>query len=218
MITDRPKLMALFRLNRDILIRTFSLITAFTVMTRIGAGFGAVTLAANAVLMNFFMIASFYLDGMATAAEQITGETIGARQRTAFERAVKLTGLWSFGLAIASLVFFMVFGNAIVGFITTAGDVRSVAETYLVYAALTALTGALAFHMDGVFIGATWSSDMRNMMLLALAGYLASVAALVPLFSNHGLWIALNVFLGLRGLLLLARLKPKTDQTFTDSQ
>ncbi len=218
MVTDRAKLMALFRLNRDILIRTFSLITAFTVMTRIGAGFGAVTLAANAVLMNFFMIASFYLDGMATAAEQITGETIGARQRTAFERAVKLTGLWSFGLALASLAFFLIFGNAVIGFITTAGDVRSVAETYLVYAALTALTGALAFHMDGVFIGATWSSEMRNMMLVALAGYLASVAVLVPLFSNHGLWIALNVFLGLRGLLLLARLKPKTDQTFTDSQ
>ncbi|MGQ3077854.1 MAG: MATE family efflux transporter [Allorhizobium sp.] len=218
MVTDRAKLMALFRLNRDILIRTFSLITAFTVMTRIGAGFGAVTLAANAVLMNFFMIASFYLDGMATAAEQITGETIGARQRSAFERAVKLTGLWSFGLALASLAFFLIFGNAIIGFITTAGDVRSVAETYLIYAALTALTGALAFHMDGVFIGATWSSEMRNMMLLALTGYLVSVALLVPLFSNHGLWIALNVFLGLRGLLLLARLKPKTDQTFTDSQ
>lgn len=218
MVTDRAKLMALFRLNRDILIRTFSLITAFTVMTRIGAGFGAVTLAANAVLMNFFMIASFYLDGMATAAEQMTGETIGARQRSAFERAVKLTGLWSLGLAIVSVAFFLVFGNAIIGFITTAGDVRSSAETYLVYAALTALTGALAFHMDGVFIGATWSSEMRNMMLVALAGYLASVAVLVPLFSNHGLWIALNVFLGLRGLLLLLRLKPKTDQTFTDSQ
>ena len=218
MITDKVKLMALFRLNRDILIRTFSLITAFTVMTRIGSGFGAVTLAANAVLMNFFMIASFYLDGMATAAEQITGETIGAQQRSAFERAVKLTGLWSFGLALASVAFFLLFGNAIIGFITTAGDVRSAAETYLVYAALTALTGALAFHMDGVFIGATWSSDMRNMMLLALAGYLASVAALVPLLGNHGLWIALNVFLGLRGLLLLWRLKPKIDQTFTDAQ
>lgn len=218
MITDKVKLMALFRLNRDILIRTFSLITAFTVMTRIGSGFGAVTLAANAVLMNFFMIASFYLDGMATAAEQITGDTIGARQRPAFERAVKLTGLWSFGLALASVAFFLLFGNAIIGFITTAGDVRSAAETYLFYAALTALTGALAFHMDGVFIGATWSSDMRNMMLLALAGYLASVAALVPLLGNHGLWIALNVFLGLRGLLLLWRLKPKIDQTFTDAQ
>ncbi len=218
MVTDRTKLMALFRLNRDILIRTFSLITAFTVMTRIGAGFGAVTLAANAVLMNFFMIASFYLDGMATAAEQITGETIGARQRRAFERAVKLTGMWSFGLALASVAFFLIFGDAIIGFITTAGDVRSAAESYLVYAALTALTGALAFHMDGVFIGATWSAEMRNMMLLALAGYLGSVALLVPLFDNHGLWIALNIFLALRGLLLLARLKTKTDQTFTDSQ
>ncbi len=218
MVTDRVQLLALFRLNRDILIRTFSLITAFTVMTRIGAGFGAVTLAANAVLMNFFMIASFYLDGMATAAEQITGETIGARQRLAFERAVRLTGIWSLGLALASVAFFLIFGDAIIGFITTAGDVRVAAETYLVYAALTALTGALAFHMDGVFIGATWSAEMRNMMLVALAGYLACVAVLVPLFDNHGLWIALNVFLALRGLLLLARLKSKTDQTFTESQ
>ncbi len=218
MLTDGAKLMALFRLNRDILIRTFSLITAFTVMTRLGAGFGAVTLAANAVLMNFFMIASFYLDGMATAAEQIVGEAVGARYRPAFVKAVRLTGLWSFWLAIASLGFFLTFGDAIVGFITTAGDVRLLAETYLPYAALTALTGALAFQMDGVFIGATWSSEMRNMMILALLGYIASVAALVPLFGNHGLWIALNVFLALRGLLLLSRLKAKTAQTFADSQ
>ncbi|MGL3608426.1 MATE family efflux transporter [Rhizobium sp. G187] len=218
MILDKAKMMALFRLNRDILIRTFSLITAFTVMTRIGAGFGAVTLAANAVLMNFFMIASFYLDGMATAAEQITGEAVGARQRPAFERAVKLTGLWSLALALASLGFFLVFGDAIIGFITTAGDVRAAAETYLPYAALTALTGALAFQMDGVFIGATWSVEMRNMMIVALAGYLATVAALTPILGNHGLWIALNVFLALRGILLLLRLKTKADQTFAESQ
>jgi putative MATE family efflux protein len=218
MLTDTTKLMALFRLNRDILIRTFSLITAFTVMTRIGSGFGAVTLAANAVLMNFFMIASFYLDGMATAAEQIVGEAVGARHRPAFVKAVQLTGLWSFGLAVASVLFFLALGDGIIGFITTVGDVRAMAEIYLPYAALTALTGALAFQMDGVFIGATWSTEMRNMMILALAGYLASVAALVPLFGNHGLWIALNVFLALRGVLLLSRLKTKTDQTFADSQ
>lgn len=217
MIVDRAKLSALLRLNRDILIRTFSLITAFTVMTRIGAEFGAVTLAANAVLMNFFMISSFYLDGMATAAEQIAGETIGARQRTAFERAVKLTGIWSFGLAIASVIFFILLGPSLIAFITSAGEVRDLAGTYLPYAALTALTGALAFQMDGVYIGATWSTDMRNMMLVALAGYLGTVAALVPLFGNHGLWIALNVFLALRGLLLLLRLKAKTDQTFAAS-
>lgn len=218
MLTDGAKLKQLFHLNRDILIRTFSLICAFTVMTRVGASFGPVTLAANAVLMNFFMISSFYLDGIATAAEQIAGETIGARYRAGFERALKLTGLWSLGLALASLGFFFAFGPAIIDFITTAPEVRTTAELYLPYAAFTALTGALAFQMDGIFIGATWSRDMRNMMILSLAGYLASLAALVPALGNHGLWIALNVFLALRGLLLLSRLKPKLDQTFAASQ
>jgi MATE family multidrug resistance protein len=218
MLTDRARLSHLFQLNRDILIRTFSLITAFTVMTRVGVSFGPVTLAANAVLMNFFMIASFYLDGIATAAEQITGQTVGARSRAGFEKAVKLTGIWSLGLALASLAFFLIFGEAIIGFITTAEDVRVMASTYLPYAALTALTGALAFQMDGVFIGATWSSEMRNMMIVALAGYLLTVATLVPLAGNHGLWVALNVFLALRGLLLLSRLKMKIDQTFAESQ
>ncbi|MFN7010371.1 MAG: MATE family efflux transporter [Allorhizobium sp.] len=218
MLTDGAKLKQLFHLNRDILIRTFSLICAFTVMTRVGASFGPVTLAANAVLMNFFMISSFYLDGIATAAEQIAGETVGARYRAGFERALKLTGLWSLGLALASLGFFFAFGPAIIDFITTAPEVRTTAELYLPYAAFTALTGALAFQMDGIFIGATWSRDMRNMMILSLAGYLATLAALVPALGNHGLWIALNVFLALRGLLLLSRLKPKLDQTFAASQ
>lgn len=218
MLTDATKLKQLFHLNRDILIRTFSLITAFTVMTRVGASFGPVTLAANAVLLNFFMVSSFYLDGIATAAEQIAGQTIGARYRPGFERAVKLTGIWSLGLALASLAFFLGLGQSIIGFITTAQEVRIAAELYLPYAALTALTGALAFQMDGIFIGATWSSEMRNMMIVALAGYLATLAALVPSFGNHGLWIALNVFLALRGLLLLSRLKPKLDQTFAASQ
>lgn len=218
MLTDAAKLKQLFHLNRDILIRTFSLITAFTVMTRVGAGFGPVTLAANAVLMNFFMISSFYLDGIATAAEQIAGETIGARYRPGFERAVRLTGIWSLGLALASLAFFLGLGQSIIGFITTAQDVRTAAELYLPYAALTALTGALAFQMDGIFIGATWSREMRNMMILALAGYLATLAVFVPMLANHGLWIALNAFLALRGLLLLSRLKPKLDQTFAASQ
>jgi putative MATE family efflux protein len=214
-LTDAAKLRELFHLNRDILIRTFSLITAFTVMTRVGASFGPVTLAANAVLLNFFMISSFYLDGIATAAEQIAGQTIGARYRGA-ERAVKLTGIWSPGWRFASRLFQP--GESIIGIITTAQEVRIVADLYLPYAALTALTGALAFQMDGIFIGATWSREMRNMMIVALAGYLATLAALVPSFGNHGLWIALNVFLALRGLLLLSRLKPKLDQTFAASQ
>lgn len=216
-ILDRAKLSALFAINRDLMIRTFTLLAAFTLLTRIGTGFGAVVLAANAVLMNFFMIASFYLDGMANAAEQIVGRAIGARFREGFDRAIRLTAIWSLGLALVSCLFFLIFGNAIIDFMTTAADVRAIAANYLPWAAMTALTGALAFQMDGVYIGATWSREMRNMMLLAFTGYCLSLALFVPLFGNHGLWLSLNLFLALRGILLLARLPARVAQSFTES-
>ncbi|WP_409068156.1 MATE family efflux transporter [Agrobacterium vitis] len=217
-LLDRNKLAQLFALNRDILIRSFVLLAAFTVLTRIGTGFGAVTLAANALLMNFFMIASFYLDGIANAAEQIVGRAVGARYRPAFDQAVRLTSLWSFGLALTSLVFFLGTGGAIIDMMTTAEEVRRVAREFLPWAAITSLTGALAFQMDGVFIGAAWSSDMRNMMLAAFAGYLLALALFVPLLGNHGLWLALNLFLAFRGLFLALRLKSRRDQTFSARQ
>ncbi len=216
-IFDRAKLSALLAINRDLMIRTFTLLAAFALLTRIGTGFGAVVLAANAVLMNFFMIASFYLDGMANAAEQIVGRAVGARFREGFDRAIRLTALWSLGLALVSCLFFLAFGGAIIDFMTTAADVRAIAADYLPWAAVTALTGALAFQMDGVYIGATWSREMRNMMLLAFAGYGLSLALFVPLFGNHGLWLSLNLFLALRGLLLLARLPARVAQSFTES-
>ncbi|MCM2291470.1 MATE family efflux transporter [Allorhizobium sp. BGMRC 0089] len=213
-LLSKDKLRQLFSLNRDILIRSFSLLAAFTLLTRIGTSFGPVTLAANALLMNFFMVSSFYLDGIATAAEQIVGRSVGAEDRLSFLRAVKLTGIWSFGLSLTSALFFLLAGGVLIDLLTTAGDVQAVARHYLPWAALTALTGALAFQMDGVFIGAAWSSDMRNMMLAALAGYIAALALFVPLFGNHGLWLALNLFLVMRGLFLLSRLRRRTDQTF----
>ncbi len=208
----------LFTLNRDILIRTFVLVGAYAVMTRIGSGFGAVTLAANAVLMNFLMLSGFYLDGLANAAEQITGRAVGARHRPAFDRGLKLTAIWSFGLAGVISLFLFLAGDTLIASLTTSSQVRQVASLYLPWAAITGLTGALAFLMDGVFIGATWSSDMRNRMLMSFAIYLAAVAILVPLLANHGLWLAINLFLLSRGLLLVLRVKQRADQTFRPAQ
>ncbi len=217
-ILSREKLGQLFGLNRDILIRTFVLLGAFTLMTRIGGHFGAVTLAANAVLMNFVLISAFYLDGLANAAEQITGRAIGAGDRTAFDRGLKLTILWSFGLAGLAAVVFLVFGASIIGVLTTSPDVRTMALQYLPYAAISGLTGVLAYLMDGVFIGATWSGEMRNRMLLSFLCYLAALAVLVPSFGNAGLWLSLNGFLLFRGFFLATCLKPKADQTFQLAQ
>ncbi|MBB4239050.1 MATE family efflux transporter [Rhizobium esperanzae] len=217
-IFSRHRLAELFALNRDILIRTFVLIGAFTIMTRIGTGFGAVTLAANAVLMNFFLLSGYYLDGLANAAEQITGRAIGAHYRPAFDRGLKLTTVWSFGLAAFASAFFFLAGPWLISVLTTSPEVRQAAETYLPWAAITGLTGALAFLMDGVFIGATWSVDMRNRMLISFAGYLLMLAVFVPLFGNHGLWLGMNAFLLFRGFFLAVLVKPRADQTFRAAQ
>lgn len=213
-ITDRPSVMRLMALNGDIMIRSFALIVAFAWFARLGTGFGETTLAANAILMNFFMVAGYYLDGFATAAEQLAGRAIGARYRPAFDKAVRLTVVWGFVLAGITTGFFLIFGDAVIGLMTTLETVRVEAGSYLFWAALTAVSGVLAFEMDGVFIGATWSRDMRNMMLLSLVIFIGLSVGLTEIWGNLGLWISLNVFLAARGFTLLAILPRRRDSAF----
>ena len=211
---DRKAFGRMISLNRDIMIRSFTLLAAFALFTRQGAQFGTVTLAANAVLMNFFMIASFFLDGFATAAEQLAGRAVGARNAEAFRRAVWLASLWGFALAAIASLITLAFGAELIAVITTAEDVRAVAASYLPWAAFTALSGVLAFQMDGVFIGATWSRDMRNMMLASFLVFAAALLTLAPAFGNNGLWAALHIFLLCRGFSLLATLRFKLRTAF----
>ncbi|MGP2490781.1 MATE family efflux transporter [Mesorhizobium sp. PUT5] len=213
-ILNLPALLAMMSLNRDIMIRSFSLLAAFALFTRQGVQFGTVTLAANAILMNFFLIAGYFLDGFATAAEQLAGRAIGAGAPASFRRAVRLTLWWGFGLAGAATAALLAFGDGLVAVVTTAPQVRTEAAVYLPWAAFTALSGVLAFQMDGIFIGATWSRDMRNMMLLSLAAFVAALLALAPLLGNHGLWAALHVFLLVRGFSLLGMLRRRVRTAF----
>jgi len=213
-LTDGAAFLRMLSLNRDIMIRSFVLLAAFALFTRQGAQFGTTTLAANAVLMNFFMVAGFFLDGFATAAEQLAGRAVGARHTENFRRAVRLTTIWGFCLAGFATVVFLAFGSDLVAVITTAEDVRILATTYLPWAAATALSGVLAFQMDGVFIGATWSSDMRNMMLVSFFAFLAALLTLPTVFGNEGLWATLHVFLIVRGLSLFAILKQRLRTEF----
>ncbi|MCY0093403.1 MATE family efflux transporter [Hoeflea ulvae] len=213
-IIDRASILKLMALNNDIMIRSFALIAAFAWFTRLGTGFGETTLAANAILMNFFMIAGYYLDGFATAAEQLAGRAVGARYRPAFEKAVRLTVIWGFALAGFTTILLLLFGGWVINLMTTLESVRIEAGTYMVWAALTALSGVLAFEMDGVFIGATWSRDMRNMMLLSLALFIALSLGLTQIWGNQGLWISLNIFLAARGFTLLAILPRRMDRAF----
>jgi len=105
-------------------------------------------------------------------------------------------------------------GNTLIAVMTTAEDVRAAAFAYLPYAAITALSGVLAFQMDGVYLGATWSRDIRNMMLVSLAVFVVLIGLLVPGFGNTGLWIAFNLFLLTRGLALATMLPRRARLTF----
>ncbi|MDP3896986.1 MAG: MATE family efflux transporter [Mesorhizobium sp.] len=214
LVFDLAPIRRMLALNLDIMIRSFVLLGAFALLARQGAQLGTLTLAANAVLMNFFLVAGYFLDGFATAAEQLAGRAIGARRGDLFRQAVRLTSAWGFATALAVAALMLVFGEALVGVVTTAPDVRAAAANYLPWAAFTAVSGVLAFQMDGVYIGATWSREMRNMMLLSFAVYVAALLALPQFLGNHGLWAALHVFLIVRGLSLLAALPRRTRSAF----
>ncbi|EEE45405.1 MATE family efflux transporter [Roseibium alexandrii] len=213
-VFDKRLLLRMMALNRDIMIRSFALLYAFAFFMARSADQGDAVLAANAVLQKFIMIAAYFLDGLATAAEQLAGWAVGARKRKAFDRALKLTALWSFAMAALLSLFFALFGHMIIDLLTTNEDVRALSRVYLIWVILAPLLGVLAYQMDGVYIGATWSGTMRNMMLVSLAVYIAAYHALFPLMGNHGLWLAISLFLGLRGLTLLAVCQRRAAETF----
>lgn len=204
--------------NGDIMLRTMALIVAFASFAAIGARGGDVTLAANSVLYKMFTLGAYFLDGTATAAEAMCGQAYGARNRRAFRRAVVIAVQWSLGLGFVAMALFWLAGPFFIDFITTDAAVRLFARDYLIYAAMAPLIGALAFAFDGIYIGATWTRAMRNLMLIALAAYLGALGLGQVLggiwASNHGLWLAFLIFLGARGLgqaLLYPRLESERE-------
>lgn len=191
-LLDRTKLIRMFAVNRDIMIRTASLIAVFLFFTAQGARAGDVTLAANAVLNNFLLISAFFLDGLANAAEQLCGRAYGARDRAAFSSAVRLVILWGYGFALAVTAVFALFGPMLIDLMTASEDVRHSARDYLWFVVLAPVLGVFAFAYDGIFIGATWAREMRNLMMLSLLVFLAAWLTLRS-FGNAGLWGALLV-------------------------
>jgi multidrug resistance protein, MATE family len=195
---DRAKLMRVLSVNRDIMLRTASLIAVWLFFAAQGARAGDTALAANAVLNNFLLISAFFLDGLANAAEQLCGRALGARDRDGFAGAVKLVMIWGFGFALAVAAVFALFGPALIELMTASVDVRRLAREFLPFVIVAPLLGVFAFGYDGVYIGATWARDMRNLMLLSLLIFLTAWLALRS-FGNAGLWGALLVHYAARG-------------------
>ncbi len=212
-LRDSARLRRMVGINRDIMIRSAALIFAFAFFTAQGARGGDVILAANAVLMNLFLISAYFLDGFATAAEQMCGQSVGARDGVGFRKAVRLTAFWCVAFSAGASAVALAGGGPFIDIVSTNDEVRQFARAFLPYAALTPLGGALAFEFDGVFIGATWTRDMRNLMLASLGIYLGLFYLLKP-WGNAGLWLALLGFLAARGVLQAWRYGALAASTF----
>jgi MATE family, multidrug efflux pump len=216
-VLRRDRLVRMLAVNRDIMIRTAALIAAFGFFAAQGARAGDVTLAANAVLHNVTLVGSFFLDGLATAAEQLCGRAVGARDATAFRQAVRRVVLWGYVFGAAASVVFIAGGDLFIAAMTTSAEVRAAASAFMLYAALAPLIGVLAYGFDGIYVGATWTRDMRNLMVLSLVIYLAAWWITTPL-GNAGLWCAFLVFLAARGLLQALRYPALVRTSFAGTQ
>ncbi|MCP5036241.1 MAG: MATE family efflux transporter [Rhodobacteraceae bacterium] len=201
-VFDRVILKRMAMVNFDILIRSALLQAIFVSFLFLGAGFDDVTLAANQILLQFLFVTSYAMDGSTSAVETLVGQAMGARNRPALRRAVVLTSQWAAGIVVLLALGFAVFGGWIGDVMTNATDVRAALRVYLPYMVLAPLVGAAAWLFDGIFIGATRTKDMRNMMIISAVVYLVAILTLVPVFGNHGLWAALLISFIMRGVTL----------------
>jgi MATE family multidrug resistance protein len=201
-VFDAAKLMRMAAVNVDILIRSLLLMAGFTSFLFLASDFGDVTLAANQVLIQFVYFTAYAMDGFAFAAEALVGHAMGARARARLRRAAVLTGVWGIGVCVAMSILFLFAGGVFIDLMTTAEGVRAAARDYLPWMIAGPIVGCASWMFDGIFIGATRTRDMRNMMAVSFAGYVLMVLLFVPVWGNHGLWAAMIGFFALRGLTL----------------
>ena len=205
-LVDGASLRRLFALNRDILLRTLSLVAAYAWFTRTGARSGNTILAANAVLINFLWIAGYGLDGFANATEALVGEAIGAGRVADFRAVLKASSVSAFTVSAALSLLYLLFGRNLIAVFTNQEAVRSLAVQYLPWLIVLPLVAVWSFLLDGVYIGATRAQELRDSMLIALLGYLGLAIVLTARFGNHGLWCAMLAFMALRAITLALRL------------
>lgn len=204
-VLDRVRILRMAAVNRDILIRSLCLETIFVSFLFFGASFGDVQLAANQILLQFLHVAAYALDGFAFSAETLVGNAMGARDRARLRRGALLTSAWGVGVVIVFSAGVWLFGPAVIDLMTTAPHVRAAAKDLLPWMVAAPVLGIAAWMLDGIFVGATRSADMRNMAAVSAVIYLAAVWALMPVFGNDGLWMALLVSFVARGLTLAIR-------------
>lgn len=204
LIFDPQQARALLSVNGDIMIRTLALLAGFAWFARQGAAFGDSTLAANHILLQFISMSTYLLDGFANVTEMQVGQAYGAKQRKRFVTAIRrnnhIAGLSALLLSLALLVW----GKLFIAALTPDPTLQGLAHDHIHLAALYVLLSVVAFQFDGVFVGLTHSTALRNSAIIALVTMIAVGHLLPQQLGNVGLWWAMISFVLMRGVVLLA--------------
>lgn len=190
----------LVRLEGVLFLRTLCLVSVNLYFTSAGAAQGALILAANTLLMQFFMVYSYMMDGFANAGEALAGRYLGAADGVMLRLTVRRLFGWGVAVALLFTVVYWLCGASLLHLFTTDAAVVLVAQDYLPWAVLIPVAGLGAFVWDGIFIGTTLSRGMLLSCFIAAVAFFALWLLFSPSLHNHALWLALLVYLALRGL------------------
>jgi MATE family multidrug resistance protein len=208
-VGEFKKMMAV---NRDLFIRTICLLTVFNLFTARGASFGTEILAANAVLIQIHYMMAYFFDGFANASSILVGKAVGANDETLYKRTLSLSTQWAIISALMIILLYILLKDSIIPVFTKNQDVIELASTYSVWITIFPLAASFGLILYGVFTGATETAPIRNSMLISLAVYIAFLLIFIPVFHNHGLWLAFIIF-SLGRSLFLAMYVPTLNRT-----
>ena len=192
--------MAYLKINRDIFLRTLFLSFAFAVFYSASSGLGEKILAVNVILLQFVNWMSYGIDGFAYASESLVGKYKGADDHGKLRRVILYSFYWCFGFAVIYAFTFYIGEIPLLMIFTDQHEIVQAAHEYMPYVIIYPLLGFLSYLWDGVFIGLTASKAMRNSMALSFLFFVVAYLVLVPVYGAHGIWIALLVFMVLRGV------------------
>ncbi|MBR1503844.1 MAG: MATE family efflux transporter [Prevotella sp.] len=190
-----------FNVNRDIFLRTLCLVAVNLYFTSAGARQGAVILSVNTVLMQLYLFFSYFMDGFAFAGEALGGRAYGAKNTTAFRETLRRLFYWTIGVTLAYTIVYICFGHWIVALLTDEPQVLRAASDYLWWIWLIPIAGSLAFIWDGIFIGITATRGMLVSAFISTLIFFLVEMLTSSIWGNHGLWLAMIVYLAMRGLI-----------------
>lgn len=202
-LLDWREFIGMLQVNVNLMIRTACLLTVNNIIAAVGASFGTVVLAANAVLLQLKDIMSYLIDGMANGAAIFSGRAVGANNAKLFAATIKMTFKWLVVLAAILMLGYHLSNEFFIRLFTNIEEVVAMAVTYNVFVLFYPVCAGIGMVLYGVFCGATRTAPVRNMMLMALLVFYLLQWQLVPLCGNSGLWLALLGFMLSQSIILL---------------